>query len=257
MSKKGFKASGRMSVERFEKLFEQEFGVYCDILDAKGRIASGKDSLANLRPHDFEAPGKVNFSLSGNMLAENVQKKFRENFGLELQIYKLSKPDEKDTLASLRRGVLLGNAESVDGSANEKEANSENKESALLDELKQELSSNDEVDKLMKQMFDLIDVNSNGEIDLKEFLKLNENICGVMEHDYDEEEYTNEFRNECNERGMIDYANFKSCHVKSQLKDVAESDLEKIERSQWCDSTIQMFEGMLPILNDCYQNSKC
>ena len=63
MTKKGFKASGRMSVERFEKLFEQEFCVYCDILDAKGRIASGKDSLANLRPHDFEAPGKVNFSL--------------------------------------------------------------------------------------------------------------------------------------------------------------------------------------------------
>ena len=29
MTKKGFKASGRMSVERFEKLFVQEFGVYC------------------------------------------------------------------------------------------------------------------------------------------------------------------------------------------------------------------------------------
>jgi hypothetical protein len=36
MSKKGFKASGRMSVERFEKLFEQEFGVYCDIQDGFG-----------------------------------------------------------------------------------------------------------------------------------------------------------------------------------------------------------------------------
>ena len=255
MSKKGFKASGRMSVERFEKLFEQEFGVYCDILDAKGRIASGKDSLANLRPHDFEAPGKVNFSLSGNMLAENVQKKFRENFGLELQIYKLSKPDEKDTLASLRRGVLLGNAESVDGGANEKEATSETKESALLDKLKQDLSSNDEVDKHMKQMFDLIDVNSNGEIELKEFLKFKEIICGFMEKDYDEEEYANEYGNECNERGTIDYSHFKSENIKSELKDVAESDLEKIERSQWCDSMIQKFEGMLPILKDCYQNS--
>ena len=189
------------------------------------------------------------------MLAENVQKKFRENFGLELQIYKLSKPDEKDTLASLRRGVLLGNAESVDGGANEKEATSETKESALLDKLKQDLSSNDEVDKHMKQMFDLIDVNSNGEIELKEFLKFKEIICGFMEKDYDEEEYANEYGNECNERGTIDYSHFKSENIKSELKDVAESDLEKIERSQWCDSMIQKFEGMLPILKDCYQNS--
>jgi len=108
MAKKGFEASGRMSVEKFEQLFRAEFDVYCDILDEKGKIAKQNATLASLRPKDFKAPGKVDFSLRANMQVANVQKKFRENFGLELQIYKLSKPDEKDTLASLRKGVLLG-----------------------------------------------------------------------------------------------------------------------------------------------------
>ena len=115
MAKKGFEASGRMSVEKFEKLFRTEFDVYCDIINEKGKIAKQKASLANLRPKDFKAPGKVDFSLRANMLAVNVQKKFKENFGLELQIYKLNKPDEKDTLASLRKGVLLGDDAVEDG----------------------------------------------------------------------------------------------------------------------------------------------
>ena len=107
MAKKGFEASGRMSVEKFEQMFRVEFDVYCDILDEKGKIAKQSASLASLRPKDFKAPGKVDFSLRANMQVANLQKKFKENFGLDIQIYKLSKPDEKDTLASFRKGVLL------------------------------------------------------------------------------------------------------------------------------------------------------
>jgi|SaaInlStandDraft_2_1057019.scaffolds.fasta_scaffold66343_1 hypothetical protein len=125
MAKQGFEASGRMSVEKFEQLFRGEFDVYCDILDEKGRIAKQSASLASLRPKDFKAPGKVDFSLSANMQVANVQKKFRENFGLELQIYKLNKPDEKDTLASLRKGVLLGD-DDVGDDYDEGEENTDN-----------------------------------------------------------------------------------------------------------------------------------
>ena len=114
MAKKGFEASGRMSAEKFEKLFRTEFDVYCDILDEKGKIAKQSASLASLRPKDFKAPGKVDFSLSANMLTVNVLNKFNENFGIELQIYKLSRPDDKDTLASLRKGVLLENQKDLD-----------------------------------------------------------------------------------------------------------------------------------------------
>ena len=108
MAKKGFNASGRMSVERFERMFIDEFDVYCDILDKNGQIADQSATLASLRPDDFEAPGKVDFSLRANMQVANVQKKFKENFGIDLQIYKLAKPNDKDTLASLRKRVLLG-----------------------------------------------------------------------------------------------------------------------------------------------------
>ena len=106
MAKKGFNASGRMSVERFERMFIDEFDVYCDILDKNGQIADQSATLASLRPDDFEAPGKVDFSLRANMQVANVQKKFKENFGIDLQIYKLDKPNDKDTLASLRKRVL-------------------------------------------------------------------------------------------------------------------------------------------------------
>jgi len=77
--------------------------------------------LASLRPKDFKAPGKVDFSLRANMQVANVQKKFKENFGLEIQIYKLSKPDEKDTLASLRKSVLLSDDAVGGGGGDENE----------------------------------------------------------------------------------------------------------------------------------------
>ena len=70
------------------------------------------------------------------MQVANVQKKFRENFGLELQIYKLNKPDEKDTLASLRKGVLIGDDALADEKEDGDDESSESSEDTLLDQMK-------------------------------------------------------------------------------------------------------------------------
>ena len=107
MAKKGFEVSGRMSVDKFENLFLQSFGVYCDILTEDNKLAKQTDTLAVLRPEDFKGPKKIDFSLTANMLVENVIKKFEANFGISLQIYEVSKASNKSTLAALRREVIL------------------------------------------------------------------------------------------------------------------------------------------------------
>ena len=107
MAKKGFEVSGRMSVDKFENLFLQSFGVYCDILTEDNKLAKQTDTLAVLRPEDFKGPKKIDFSLTANMLVENVIKKFEANFGIGLQIYAVSKASNKSTLAALRREVVL------------------------------------------------------------------------------------------------------------------------------------------------------
>jgi hypothetical protein len=107
MAKKGFEVSGRMSVDKFENLFLQSFGVYCDILTEDNKLAKQTDTLAVLRPEDFKGPKKIDFSLTANMLVENVIKKFEANFGISLQIYEVSKASNKCTLAALRREVIL------------------------------------------------------------------------------------------------------------------------------------------------------
>ena len=107
MAKKGFEVSGRMTVDKFENLFLQSFGVYCDILTEDKKLAKQTDTLAVLRPEDFKGPKKIDFSLTANMLVENVIKKFEANFGISLQIYEVSKASNKSTLAALRREVIL------------------------------------------------------------------------------------------------------------------------------------------------------
>ena len=107
MAKKGFEVSGRMTVDKFENLFLQSFGVYCDILTEDNKLAKQTDTLAVLRPEDFKGPKKIDFSLTANMLVENVIKKFEANFGISLQIYEVSKASNKSTLAALRREVIL------------------------------------------------------------------------------------------------------------------------------------------------------
>ena len=100
---KGFEATGRMTVGKFEKLFHDEFGVYCDIIDEKGNFAEESETLANLRPENFDGPKKVDFSLRANMQVANVIKKVRENFGVKIIIYNLEEPDPHSTLASVSK----------------------------------------------------------------------------------------------------------------------------------------------------------
>jgi len=107
MAKKGFDVSGRMSVYKFEKLFLDTFGVYCDILTDKVKLAKNDDTLSSLKPDDFKSVGKVDFSLNSAMQVGNVIKKFEENFGISIQFYQLSKASNKSTIASIRRDVVL------------------------------------------------------------------------------------------------------------------------------------------------------
>ena len=104
---KGFETTGRMTVEKFERLFQAEFGVYCDLIDQKGNFADESATLASLRPDDFEGPKKVDFSLRANMQVGNVIKKVKENFGIDIIIYELAEPEEKSTLASVSKFTYL------------------------------------------------------------------------------------------------------------------------------------------------------
>jgi tetratricopeptide (TPR) repeat protein len=95
-------ATGKMTVDRFEKEFKDSFGVFCDVL-SKGSLAPNDVTLASLRPDDFKGTKKGKFDVRGNMLAKNVKKNFKDNFGLDLELYQASVADDSDTLASLRK----------------------------------------------------------------------------------------------------------------------------------------------------------
>ena len=99
---KGFAVSGRMFVGRFEKEFENEFGVKCQVKKGK-YFADNKTSLASLRPKYFSGPKTVQLKIRGNMLISNVKEKFEESFGLQLELYhgRWIAPDDV-TLAALR-----------------------------------------------------------------------------------------------------------------------------------------------------------
>ena len=83
---KGLKVSGRMSVGRFEKEFEDEFGVKCQIKTGR-RLADDSATIASLRPDDFVGTKTVDFSIRGNMRIKNVKDKFVETFGSNIQFY--------------------------------------------------------------------------------------------------------------------------------------------------------------------------
>jgi hypothetical protein len=248
MAKKGFEASGRMSVEKFEKLFRAEFDVYCDIINEKGKIAKQKASLANLRPKDFKAPGKVDFSLSANMLAVNVQKKFRENFGLELQIYKLTKPADKDTLSSLRKGVLLGVDEWMDDIAYGFDESSESSEDTLLNQFKNELMENNELNEILKNGFEFIDTDANGFIDLKEYLHFSKIFCKNSDSNYDEEDETYDFNElDKNSDSKIDFNEFKDGMISKFISETSESDIEGVPLSLLCKPIIDVMEQIFSV----------
>jgi hypothetical protein len=73
------------------------------------------------------------------MLVGNVKKKFKEAFGFDLQIYELLSPEDKSTLASLRKKALSTDKEDKeiqgDEQATEKESESDQEWKTNLDEM--------------------------------------------------------------------------------------------------------------------------
>jgi len=119
----GLKVSGRMSVGRFEKEFEEEFGVKCQIKQGR-KLADDKATLASLRSEDFSGPKTVDFSIRGNMLIKNVKEKFTENFGANIQFYYKNRVAPEDiTLGSLQRGEIEKADESAQSEKEEREEN--------------------------------------------------------------------------------------------------------------------------------------
>mgnify|MGYP006272141449 CR=1 FL=1 len=100
------KASGKMSVERFEKEFEKEFGVRIEIKKG-GRLADNKARLASLRPADYKGPKSSNFEVSGRMHVANLKSKIDELFGVQADLYvgRRIAPDDV-SLAAVRRGEV-------------------------------------------------------------------------------------------------------------------------------------------------------
>lgn len=125
---KGLKVSGRMSVGRFEKEFEEEFGVKCQI--KKGRkLADDAATLASLRSDDFKGSKTVDFTIRGNMLIKNIKKKFTETFGSNIQFYYKNRVAPEDiTIGALQRGEI----EKIDNSLQSK--NLEQKEDVGFDD---------------------------------------------------------------------------------------------------------------------------
>jgi len=103
---KVLKASGKMSVGRFEKEFEQEFGVRIEVKIGK-RLADNSATLASLRPKDFKGAKSAEFKVSGNMHVRNVKKNITNTFGVTADLYHGRKiaPDNI-TLSALREGEV-------------------------------------------------------------------------------------------------------------------------------------------------------
>jgi len=174
MAKKGFEVSGRMSVDKFENLFLQSFGVYCDILTEDNKLAKQTDTLAVLRPEDFKGPKKIDFSLTANMLVENVIKKFEANFGISLQIYEVSKASNKSTLAALRREVILEvNDDGVQARKIEMEEKAETEALPVEDSETEALAEEDSV-KVSDVKDDAVNVSENN--NLKDFEDAEDNF---------------------------------------------------------------------------------
>ena len=103
---KGIKASGKMSVGRFEKEFEDVFGVRIEV-KVKKRLADNNATLASLRPKDYSGAKSADFKVFGNMLVRNVKKNITKTFGVKVDLYHGGRiaPDNI-TLSDLRLGKV-------------------------------------------------------------------------------------------------------------------------------------------------------
>ena len=170
---KGFETTGRMTVEKFERLFQAEFGVYCDLIDQKGNFADESATLASLRPDDFEGPKKVDFSLRANMQVGNVIKKVKENFGIDIIIYELAEPEEKSTLASVSKFTYLKQQKKIAHNSDE------------LDKIVASLEDEDDVEDLGTKYYELSIKGHDGEIQI---FRLNKEEAESLRESYEEDE---------------------------------------------------------------------
>jgi methylphosphotriester-DNA--protein-cysteine methyltransferase len=76
--------SGRMSVKTLKNQFKKEFGVTLRVYNG-ARFADDDATLASLRKGDDKSKGG-DFKASGNMFAGTFEKKFKETYGIKVQV---------------------------------------------------------------------------------------------------------------------------------------------------------------------------
>lgn len=76
------KVDGRMRVKGLKEAFKKEFGIGVRVYKGK-KFADDDDTLASIRTGDAKGGG---FAVKGNMLVGNAETKFKEAFGISIQI---------------------------------------------------------------------------------------------------------------------------------------------------------------------------
>ncbi len=74
--------SGRMKVKTLKDAFKKEFGIGVRVYKGK-KFADDDDTLASIRTGDTKGG---EFSVKGNMKVGNAETKFKESFGISIQI---------------------------------------------------------------------------------------------------------------------------------------------------------------------------
>ncbi len=96
------KISGRMKVKSLKDEFKKEFGVSVRVYKGK-QFADDSATLASIRAEG--APAKGDFEVRGNTKVGNVEKQFKDQLGITIQIEDATGAlaDNNVTLASLKK----------------------------------------------------------------------------------------------------------------------------------------------------------
>lgn len=86
-----FLVSGRMKVKSLKASFKENFGATLRVYNGK-RFADDEVSLASIRKENTQTT-RADFKVSGNMQIGTFEKKFKEMFGISIQV--ADKKDEK------------------------------------------------------------------------------------------------------------------------------------------------------------------